>query len=198
MGFEPMWARDLSLEPLGCSAERSSVARLPNPPAALGSTRIVPHGWHIGPLAASLDSRMPQSVSRERNRARRGLPRLGAGADRCPCRNTRNFLAVLANAAGNSMANAISTANTPPNRAEPRFWRVNPNLTPPMVKTWRAPPAEAWFAAMPDRTRLGTTTPARNRAIVTPPRSCRTERALWIFPIFIVVPPFVGWTVEWW
>jgi hypothetical protein len=107
------------------------------------------------------------------------------------------FLDVLATVVGNSIASAMSEPNNPPSTAEPRFWTVYENVTPPMVRAWRArrePAAKAWFVAIPDLRKLGTTIPAMNKVTTTSLKSCRTERALCIF---LLSPPFSGWTVGW-
>jgi len=96
-----------------------------------------------------------------------------------------------------SIASAISEPKKPRNMAEARFWSVYENVTPPMVRAWRArsePTATAWFVAVPELREFGTTIPAMNKLIITSLKSRRIERA---FCIFLWLPPFSGWTVGW-
>src|SRR5438132_14436586 len=91
----------------------------------------------------------------------------------------------------------LASPKKPRNMAEARFWSVYKNVTPPIVRAWRArsePPATAWFVAVPELRELGTTIPAMNKLIITSLKSRRIERA---FCIFLWLPPFSGWTVGW-
>src|SRR4029077_1211540 len=105
---------------------------------------------------------------------------------------------VLATVVGNSIASAMIEPNNPPSTAEPRFWTVYENVTPPMVRAGRArrePAAKAWFVAIPDLRELGATIPAMNNSDHHLAKELQDRKSPLYLPVVTSIFRLDGWMV---
>ena len=90
------------------------------------------------------------------------------------------------------MAHAAIAPTRPPKIAAATFWYVYDNANPAICTVWRDPAAKAWFVADPDRTTFGTTTPVRNKLMITSIISCSRAKAFCLSMTFPLRPHSSG------
>jgi hypothetical protein len=82
------------------------------------------------------------------------------------------------------IASAAIAPTNAPKMAKTTFWFVYENAIPAMLIAWREPAAKASCVAKSDRTKLGTTIPAMNKAITTSISNRRREKVFCLFMLF--------------